>query len=83
MTTGSPITLAGMQADLAGMLDVPADEIDVQANLTDIGLDSMRTMTLIGQWADAGVPIDFGDLIGAEPTLSGWWQVIARLQPQA
>lgn len=77
----STLTLDTLRADTAAILGEDLTAIDVDANLMDLGLDSMRAMTLVSQWVDNGAPIDFGDLITAPPTLAGWWEVInARLQ---
>lgn len=83
MTLPPAFDLAQMCADLAAVLDVAPETLTPDTNLMDAGLDSMRAMTVIGQWMDAGIAIDLGDLIAVAPTLSSWWQVISERQTQA
>ena len=74
MTT---LTLEQMRADLAKiLLEDPADIHD-DDNLIDLGLDSMRAMTLASRWQAAGARLDFSEM-AQNPTLGRWWTLIQQ-----
>lgn len=75
-----PLTLERMRADIAEVLLETPDRIGDGDNLVDLGLDSLRTMTLVTLWREGGVELDFGDLVTAEPSLAGWWAVVMQRQ---
>lgn len=58
-------------ADIAGILELEADELDESVSLVDQGLDSVRLMALVEQWRAAGVDVDFVSL-ASEPDLTQW-----------
>ena len=62
---------------LATLLDVPAEEIEPQDSLLDFGLDSVRIMSLVGDWQQAGLDLSFMEL-AAQPSLAHWWQLIEK-----
>jgi bifunctional isochorismate lyase/aryl carrier protein len=62
---------------LATLLDVPAEEIEPQDSLLDFGLDSVRIMSLVGDWQQAGLDLSFMEL-AALPCLAHWWQLIEK-----
>lgn len=68
----TPLTLNQVRADIAAVLDLPVPEIGDDQDLLDLGLDSMRMMTLAEQWAEAGADIHFVDLAGSL-TVAGCW----------
>ena len=55
-----------LRADIAEALEIAPSEVDENANLMDMGLDSMRAMNLATVWEERGLPLDFGDLGEAE-----------------
>ncbi|OPX15375.1 phosphopantetheine-binding protein [Gordonia sp. i37] len=58
--------------DIAEILDVPATEITDDTNVLDIGLDSVRLMSLIERWRAAGaVRADLVSL-AADPVVGSW-----------
>ncbi len=70
------LTLEQMRQDLAKiLLEDPADIHD-DDNLIDLGLDSMRAMTLASRWQAAGATLDFSEM-AAKPTLGAWWAMIS------
>lgn len=73
------LTLERMRKDIADVLYVDPSEIGDDDNLPDLGLDSMRLMTLILGWEQAGLTADFGMLAEYE-SLGGWWTVISQHQ---
>lgn len=73
------ITLERMRTDIAAMAELDPEEIGLEDNLADLGLDSMRLLNLIMQWQEAGVTLDFGT--SAERfTLGGLWEAAEAQQ---
>lgn len=69
-------SLDTLRSDIAAILNLPADEVGDEDNLMDLGLDSLRAMTLALNWDKRGIKADFASL-AEETTLSGWWRVIS------
>lgn len=64
-------TAATIASDTCAVLDLAADQVDFDADLTDYGLDSLRLMTLVEKWREAGYEVDFVSL-ATEPVLNRW-----------
>ncbi|WP_280439208.1 phosphopantetheine-binding protein [Nocardia cyriacigeorgica] len=63
--------------DIAAALGVPADELAIDTNLLDAGLDSVRIMSLVEKWRAAGhEQIDFATL-AADPVLGSWLDALS------
>lgn len=62
---------------LAALLEVPVDEMTPDDCLLDFGLDSVRMMSLVGDWQQAGLDVSFMEL-AAKPSLQDWWQLIEK-----
>ncbi|ODM54685.1 isochorismatase [Vibrio harveyi] len=62
---------------LAALLEVPADEMTPEDSLLDFGLDSVRMMSLVGDWQQAGLDMSFMEL-AAKPSLQDWWRLIEK-----
>jgi aryl carrier-like protein len=75
-TVNPPLTRERMRADLAQLLHMPPAELGEEDDLIDLGLDSMRLMTMVTRWADAGLRLDFAEL-AEKPTLGAWWALAA------
>ena len=73
------ITLERMRADIAEMIHESPEDIGLEDNLMDLGLDSMRLLNLILLWQEAGVDLDFGEF-AERFTLAGWWDAVQRRQ---
>jgi len=65
------LTLEGLRQAIAKQLEIDASEIQNDDNLFMLGLDSVSLMTLVGQWRELGVSVEFQDLV-EEPTLADW-----------
>lgn len=65
------LTLEGLRQTIAKQLEIDASEIQNDDNLFMLGLDSVSLMTLVGQWRELGVSVEFQDLV-EEPTLADW-----------
>lgn len=57
-----PLSLDQIRADIAALLHDDPDEISLDDNLADLGMDSMLLMNLAMQWQEAGIDIDFTQL---------------------
>ncbi|WP_274883682.1 isochorismatase family protein [Vibrio harveyi] len=62
---------------LAALLEVPADEMTPEDSLLDFGLDSVRMMSLVGDWQQVGLDVSFMEL-AAKPSLQDWWRLIEK-----
>lgn len=71
------LTLEKMRADIAAAIHDDPSEIGLDDNLMDLGLDSMRAMTLVLGWNETGLGLDF-TVLAEHPTLAGWWGVVQK-----
>lgn len=71
------LTLEGLRQTIAKQLEIDASEIQNDDNLFMLGLDSVSLMTLVGQWRELGVSVEFQDLV-EEPTLADWLNRLKR-----
>jgi aryl carrier-like protein len=71
------LTLEGLRQTIAKQLEIDASEIQNDDNLFMLGLDSVSLMTLVGQWRELGVSVEFQDLV-EEPTLADWQNRLKR-----
>lgn len=71
MATPSTSTATLLRQSLSEALGVPAEQIPVDANLIEWGLDSVTLIRLAGQWRRQGLAARFADLV-ADPRLSAW-----------
>ncbi|MDJ1137059.1 phosphopantetheine-binding protein [Streptomyces iconiensis] len=66
------LTLEQLRADVADVLGEDPDDIPVDENLVDYGLDSVRLMTLRERWrSEHGVEAAFAEL-AEKPALEAW-----------
>lgn len=78
----APLTLERLRADVAHMLREDPAEIGLDDNLMDWGLDSMRLLSLVIDWNQAGLALDISEL-GQHTSLNGWWTLVQKHQGQA
>ena len=71
------LTLQRMRVDIARMVHEQPEDIALDDNLIDLGLDSMRVLNLIVSWNETGIGLDFSE-IAEHTTLNGWWQVVEK-----
>ncbi|WP_130839248.1 phosphopantetheine-binding protein [Corynebacterium neomassiliense] len=62
--------------DIAASLGIEPGEVTDEGNLTDLGMDSIRTMSLIEKWRSAGVEGADFIALASEPTLTHWLNVL-------
>lgn len=67
--SGTPLDRDQILADLADMLFVDGADLTDDANLIDLGLDSIRVTALVERWRARGAHVRFADL--AEATTVG------------
>ncbi|SCE36694.1 phosphopantetheine-binding protein [Streptomyces sp. DvalAA-19] len=66
------LTLEQLRADVADILGEEPEEIPLDENLVDYGLDSVRLMSLTAVWRrDHGIEVAFADL-AEKPALEAW-----------
>jgi bifunctional isochorismate lyase/aryl carrier protein len=69
------LSLESMRQDVANILDVDLDEVDVDENLIFLGLDSIRIMTLHSRWKKIGIDIELAEMVGKN-TIKDWWDSV-------
>ncbi|MDQ8703722.1 phosphopantetheine-binding protein [Streptomyces sp. LHD-70] len=68
----STLTIERIRADVADALGEDVEDIPVDENLVDYGLDSVRIMALLERWRrDHGVEATFVDL-AEQPAVEAW-----------
>lgn len=67
--------LAPIRAEVAGYLDLPADELDPDDDLLALGLDSLAVMRLASRWTADGADVSFADLVEGR-SLRDWHQLL-------
>jgi aryl carrier-like protein len=72
MTARTSLTVAQIRADVADVLGEDPQDIPLDENLVDHGLDSMRIMALVERWRrDHGTTASFVDL-AEQPAVEAW-----------
>ncbi|MFG1780550.1 phosphopantetheine-binding protein [Micromonospora sp. NPDC049048] len=69
------LTAATIRADVAELLHRRPDESFDTEDLFDSGLDSVRLMTLLERWRDAGAEVSFVEL-AERPTVQQWVKLL-------
>ncbi|MFY1831603.1 isochorismatase family protein [Myxococcus fulvus] len=82
---GAPITASApglsrhqVRSDVAELLQQSALDLGEDANLLELGLDSIRLMSLVERWRSSGVEITFVEL-AERPTLNEWYSMLNAL----
>lgn len=71
-TSGSTLTREAIIGDIAEIVGVDRSEIDDETNVLDVGLDSVRLMSLIERWrANGSTQADLVRL-AADPVVGAW-----------
>ena len=70
LTTADPgrFDLERVRAEVAGHLDLPASELDLDDDLLALGLDSLAVMRLASRWTADGAEVSFADLVEGRST---------------
>lgn len=81
MASGEQTAVGGavvdrLREDVARLLDVPVDDVGVDDDLVESGLDSVRMMSLVNEWNSGGIELSFADLV-ERPTIAAWAGVLS------
>ncbi len=68
------LSLESMQKDIADILLIAQNDVEMDENLTYLGLDSIRAMTLMEKWRSQGIQLKFSAL-AQTVTLRQWWEI--------
>ncbi|AZG44377.1 phosphopantetheine-binding protein [Gordonia insulae] len=71
-TTSSTLTRERIIGDIAEILQVPVEEIGDDTNVLDVGLDSVRLMSLIERWRAAGAVKADLVALASDPVVGAW-----------
>lgn len=74
------LTPATVRADVAEMLHRAPAEVLADENLFESGLDSVRLLTLVERWREAGAELSFVDL-AEQPTIEHWLTLLTPRVP--
>lgn len=66
-----PLDFDRIRADLAQALNMAPGDLADDDNLYDLGIDSMRLMSLVLGWQDQAPGVDFGPMLESQ-TLGEW-----------
>ncbi|WP_459549284.1 non-ribosomal peptide synthetase [Nocardia sp. X0981] len=75
------VDVSEVRAAVAEQLGLPAEEVAPDADLIQLGLDSIRTMKLAGRWRKSGHDINFAELVAA-PTVADWYRLLTTPHEQ-
>jgi aryl carrier-like protein len=70
-TAGQPPTLEELREAVATITGLELSAITDDANLVELGVDSLGMMRLVNHWRRARIRVSFREL-AAEPTLAAW-----------
>ncbi|MFF7009366.1 phosphopantetheine-binding protein [Streptomyces fimicarius] len=73
------LTLRRFRADLAELLHLEPEEVDLEDSPVGAGLDSLRLVTLTERWQEYGIDVSFIDLADL-PSFQRWWQLLDERQ---
>ncbi|MDF0529313.1 amino acid adenylation domain-containing protein [Tsukamurella sp. 8F] len=66
-----------VRAEVAALLATEAGAIDPEADLIELGLDSIRMMAVAGGWRSRGATVNFAQL-AETPTVAAWARLLAE-----
>jgi aryl carrier-like protein len=69
----APLTPDQLRQAVTAIIGLESDDIPADANLVDLGIDSMGVMLLIRRWREQGIRVSYRELV-ANPTLAAWQQ---------
>jgi pyochelin synthetase len=77
MTHPVPAAARQIREALSEVLGIPPETLADTDNLISHGLDSIRTMALVGRWRSAGAEVDYAEL-AREPTVAAWTRLLEQ-----
>ena len=69
------VTSKTIREEVAELLGIDPGDVDPDSDLIGQGLDSIRMMSLAGQWRKRGVAVDFATL-AASPSVRAWSELV-------
>ncbi|WP_437820778.1 isochorismatase family protein [Sorangium sp. So ce1078] len=78
---GRATWLDRLRGEVAEILDQPVSALSDREHVLDLGLDSIRLMTLVERWRGAGIDVTFVEL-GELQTLGQWWELLSTRLPR-
>lgn len=66
---------SSIRRDIAEMLYLDVDEVTDEADLLELGLDSIRMVSLVDRWRVGGSTVRFDDL-AQHTTVGAWIEVL-------
>ncbi|MEI2455364.1 MULTISPECIES: isochorismatase family protein [Lysobacter] len=72
---GLPRSLVQLRSELAQIVELPLDEVGADDNPFEIGLDSIRLMSLLERWSAGGERIGLVEL-AERASVADWWRLI-------
>jgi aryl carrier-like protein len=75
----APLSLERLRSDVAEVLEADPGSFTDDDDLLDLGLDSIRIMTLATRWRESGFEAGYLEL-AQEPTVAAWWALAATVQ---
>lgn len=79
MTIDAALTRDQLLGKVAGLLGLSDEDIPADADLVELGLDSLDVMRLVNEWRVRGLPVTFRELATA-PTIDRWWARVEELR---
>lgn len=77
MTHAAPAVERQIREAVSEVLGLPPDAVAETDNLISHGLDSIRTMALVGRWRSSGAEVDYAEL-AQEPTIGAWTRLLTQ-----
>jgi bifunctional isochorismate lyase / aryl carrier protein len=71
-----PHSVEDLRREVATLLQMPASDLRLDDSLLDLGLDSIRLMTLVERWRAIDPRITFIAL-AEQATLQAWWPLLS------
>lgn len=71
------LTFEDVREQAAALLEVSSSELSDTDDLMMMGLDSIRLMSLVEEWRQVGVDVNFMEIV-KKRTLSDWWSLISE-----
>jgi bifunctional isochorismate lyase / aryl carrier protein len=78
----APFAVAALRAQIAAIMDEDPGALAPDDSLVDQGLDSIRLMTLMERWRQAGAAVSFVELAD-EPTIAAWSRLLTARRQEA
>ncbi|MBX6388960.1 MAG: salicylate synthase, partial [Frankia sp.] len=76
------VSLAEVRRSVAEILHTDPASVDDEANLFELGLESIAVMKTVGRWRRCGIEVSFADL-AENPTIDGWYKLLSSRAPAA